>query len=185
MLKRKNESQSSMVNHNWPPAILRHRPLETDFVRDGFAVLESFVNKVELKKIVPLVETVVTSSHELACTRPHNTLAPLRWNDPIVGLLLKSDRRVQALTDVLRADDLKWISGYVSIKEPHSPPLWVASGLVVLGSSAELSANGPANSSSLLSGGHKCTKRCSPGVAGFSSQERTDPRNTRRAPFCA
>src|SRR3989442_15006015 len=113
MLKRKNESQSSMVNHNWPPAILRHRPLETDFVRDGFAVLESFVNKVELKKIVPLVETVVTSSHELACTRPHNTLAPLRWNDPIVGLLLKSDRRVQALTDVLRADDLKWISGYV------------------------------------------------------------------------
>src|SRR3989442_11996238 len=57
--------------------------------------------------------TLFRSSHELACTRPHNTLAPLRWNDPIVGLLLKSDRRVQALTDVLRADDLKWISGYV------------------------------------------------------------------------
>ena len=55
---------------------------------------------------------------------PHNTLVPLRWNDPIVRLLLKSDRRVQALTDGLRADDLKWISGYVSVKEPHSPPLW-------------------------------------------------------------
>jgi hypothetical protein len=97
---------------------------ETDLVRDGFAVLESFVNKVELKKIAPLVESDLTSSHELACTRPHNTPVPLRWNDPIVRLLLKSDRRVQGLTDVLRADDLKWISGYVSIKEPHSPPLW-------------------------------------------------------------
>ncbi len=97
---------------------------ETDLVRDGFAVLESFVNKVELKKIAPLVESDLTSSHELACTRPHNTPVPLRWNDPIVRLLLKSDRRVQGLTDVLRADDLKWISGYVSTKEPHSPPLW-------------------------------------------------------------
>ena len=109
MAKRKNESQSSMGNNNWSPATLCDRPLETDFVRDGFAVLESFVNKVELKEIVPLVESILTSSHELACTRPHNTLVPLRWNDPIVRLLLKSDRRVQALTDVLRADDLKWI----------------------------------------------------------------------------
>jgi Phytanoyl-CoA dioxygenase (PhyH) len=116
-------------DHRWltttgSPATSSDRPLETSFVRDGFAVLESFVNKVELKEIVPLVESILTSSHELACTRPHNTLAPLRWNDPIVRLLLKSDLRVQALTDVLRADDLKWISGYVSIKEPHSPPLW-------------------------------------------------------------
>jgi ectoine hydroxylase-related dioxygenase (phytanoyl-CoA dioxygenase family) len=100
-----------------------YRPLEISFVRDGFAVLESFVNKVELKEIAPLVESVLTSSHELACTRPHNTLAPLRWNDPTVRLLLKS-AGVQALKDVICADDLKWISGYVSIKEPHSPPLW-------------------------------------------------------------
>jgi hypothetical protein len=113
-----------MANNNWSPATLSDRPLETDFALDGFAVLESFVSKVELKEIVPLVESNLTSSHELACTRPHNTLVPLRWNDPIVRLLLKSDRRVQGLTDVLRADDLKWISGYVSIKEPHSPPLW-------------------------------------------------------------
>jgi ectoine hydroxylase-related dioxygenase (phytanoyl-CoA dioxygenase family) len=100
-----------------------YRPLETSFVRDGFAVLERFVNKVELKEIAPLVESVLTSSHELACTRPHNTLAPLRWSDPTVRLFLKS-ARVQALKDVLCADDLKWISGYVSVKEPHSPPLW-------------------------------------------------------------
>jgi len=71
MAKRKNESQSSMGNDNWSPAPLCDRPLETDFVRGGFAVLESFVNKVELKEIVPLVESILTSSHELACTRPH------------------------------------------------------------------------------------------------------------------
>jgi|SRR6266478_4508532 hypothetical protein len=70
MAKRKNESQLSMVNNYWSPAILCERPLETDFVRDGFVVLESFVNKVELKKIVPLVESILTSSPELTCTRP-------------------------------------------------------------------------------------------------------------------
>jgi ectoine hydroxylase-related dioxygenase (phytanoyl-CoA dioxygenase family) len=82
------------------------------------------VNEEELKDLVPFVESILTSSRELACTRPHNTLVPLRWNDSIVRLLLKSDVRRQALTDALRADDLKWISGYVSVKEPHSPPLW-------------------------------------------------------------
>jgi hypothetical protein len=50
MAKRKNESQLSMVNNYWSPAILCDRPLETDFVRDGFVVLERFVNKVELKQ---------------------------------------------------------------------------------------------------------------------------------------
>ena len=98
--------------------------LEADFINDGFAVLNSFLNKVELKGIAPLVESTLTSSHDLACTRPHNTLVPLRWNDAIVRMLLASRRRVRALTDVLRADDLKWISGYVSVKEPNSPPLW-------------------------------------------------------------
>ncbi len=40
MAKRKNESQLSMVNNYWSPAILCDRPLETDFVRDGFVVLQ-------------------------------------------------------------------------------------------------------------------------------------------------
>jgi hypothetical protein len=57
-----------------------YSPRETNFKRDGFAVLKSFVKKVELKEVSPHVESVLSSSHELACTRPHNTLAPLRWN---------------------------------------------------------------------------------------------------------
>jgi ectoine hydroxylase-related dioxygenase (phytanoyl-CoA dioxygenase family) len=51
-------------------------------------------------------------------------LLPLRWNDRIVRHLLNSERRAHLLSDCLGADDLRWISGYVSIKEPHSPPLW-------------------------------------------------------------
>jgi hypothetical protein len=105
-------------------ASLHHPPLQADFINDGFSVLGSFLNTVVLQEIALLVESVMTSPHELVCARPHNTLAPLRWNDVIVRLLLTSDRRMQALTDALRAADLKWISGYVSIKEPHSPPLW-------------------------------------------------------------
>jgi ectoine hydroxylase-related dioxygenase (phytanoyl-CoA dioxygenase family) len=82
------------------------------------------VSKTEVDELVPFIESVLTSPHSHACTRPHNTLAPLRWNDLIVQLLLSSQARVKALTRLLNADDLKWISGYVSVKEPHSPPLW-------------------------------------------------------------
>jgi len=99
-------------------------PSETDFVRDGFTGLQGFLDKSELTEIESFLESALSSSRGLACTRPHNTLVPLRWNDPIIRLLLTSGRRMQALTDTLRGDDLRWISGYVSIKEAHSRPLW-------------------------------------------------------------
>jgi hypothetical protein len=124
MVKRKSGSQLAISNNNSSPARLGDRQFEPDFVRNGFALLEGFVNEVELKDLVPLLESVLTSSHDPACSRPHCTLVPLRWNDPIVRMLLKCDARMQALTDALRADDLKWISGYVSVKGAHTPPLW-------------------------------------------------------------
>src|SRR5215469_2351791 len=117
-------SRSFIGDKEISPATLCDQPPETDFVHDGFVLLGSFVNDAELKELVPLVELLLTSSHELACTRPNNTLLPLRWKDPIVRLLLSSGSRMQALTDALGADDLRWISGYISVKEPHSPPLW-------------------------------------------------------------
>ena len=124
MVERKSGSQSAIGSNNRSVDSLCDQHFETSFVGNGFAVLEGFANEEELKDLAPLVESILTSSHELACTRPHNTLVPLRWNDPIVRLLLESDARMQALADALRADDLKWISGYVSVKEAHSPPLW-------------------------------------------------------------
>ena len=95
-----------------------------DFIHDGFLLLKGFLNKRETTNAQTLVESTLRSPHGPSCTRPHNYLIPLRWNDPIVQLLLMSESRVQVLTDSLHAEDLRWISGYVSIKEPHSHPLW-------------------------------------------------------------
>jgi hypothetical protein len=100
----------------------RQRP--TAFVRDGFAVLDRFVDETEIAGIRTAVESLVVSSPASDCSRPHNTLLALRWDDPIVRLLLASERRMHVLTETLGANDLKWISGYISIKDARSPALW-------------------------------------------------------------
>lgn len=97
---------------------------ERNFFSDGFAVLKQFLDEDEVPAVRGLIECLLRSPVDVACTRPHNTLLPLRWNHPIVQLLLKSVDRIQGLTDAVGADDLKWISGYVSIKEACSPALW-------------------------------------------------------------
>lgn len=99
-------------------------PSRPTFVRDGFVVFDRFLDEGEVAAVQMAVNSLVIASPESACSRPHNTLLPLRWNDRIVQLLLASQRRLQVLADALGADDLKWISGYVSIKEAHSPALW-------------------------------------------------------------
>jgi hypothetical protein len=91
---------------------------------DGFAVVGGFLEAEELLEARRLVERALQAPCEQACRRPHNELFPLRWNSPLVQLLLGSDRRVRSLADISDADDLRWISGYISIKEAHSPPLW-------------------------------------------------------------
>ncbi len=96
----------------------------TAFVRDGFVVLDRFLDGSEVAEVQAAIESLVASSPASACSRPHNTLLPLRWNDRIVRLLLASERRVEVLIETLCADELKWISGYVSIKEARSPALW-------------------------------------------------------------
>src|ERR1700756_1809203 len=87
-----------------------------DFIRDGFVLLKGFLDKSESSRVQTLVASTLRMPLEQACIRPHNTLIPLRWNDPIVQVFLMSEHRVQALNDALVADDLKWISGYISIK---------------------------------------------------------------------
>jgi phytanoyl-CoA dioxygenase PhyH len=95
-----------------------------DFNRQGFIVLPSFLVGPETIVARALVESVLRKPRESACVRPNNTLVPLRWNDAIVQLLLSSDRRMGTLCSAVEADDLKWISGYVSIKDRNSPALW-------------------------------------------------------------
>jgi hypothetical protein len=100
-------------------------PQPSHFIRDGFTVLYRFLDEIEVKDARVAVEEVVAAPRLCgACTRPHNTLLPLRWNDSVVRLVLASSARVRALAEAVGAVDPKWISGYVSIKEPRSPALW-------------------------------------------------------------
>jgi ectoine hydroxylase-related dioxygenase (phytanoyl-CoA dioxygenase family) len=41
-----------------------------------------------------------------------------------VRRLISSPRRLAALATAVDAQDLRWISGYVSVKDAHSAPLW-------------------------------------------------------------
>ena len=92
--------------------------------RDGFAVLHAFLDRIEIQETKALVETALRLPRHSLCDRPHNILVPLRWCDPLVGILAISERRLEVLRAVSGGHDLRWISGYISIKEAFSPPLW-------------------------------------------------------------
>lgn len=92
--------------------------------RDGFIILRGFLESDALATVRDAVEAVVRTPCEHACRRPHNELLPLRWSDALVEIFLSCDRRIERLVRGCRAEDLRWISGYVSTKAPDSPPLW-------------------------------------------------------------
>lgn len=94
------------------------------FIRDGFTVLKKFLLPDEISIIQNEVEKTIELGRESTCIRPNNTLLPLRWNDSLVGLFLNSGYRVQMLKEAIQAKDIRWISGYISIKEPHCGALW-------------------------------------------------------------
>ncbi|HZQ92188.1 MAG TPA: phytanoyl-CoA dioxygenase family protein [Terriglobales bacterium] len=89
----------------------------------GFAVLRRFICRGELQRLKTLVDSAASSASGV-CERPNNTLLALRWNDAIVDLIVACEGRMRRLQAVLSAEDLKWISGYISIKSSHSGPLW-------------------------------------------------------------
>src|ERR1700686_3890922 len=91
---------------------------------DGFVLLRGFLDSDETALAIALVETTLSVPHDTACNRPNNLLVPVRWNNPIVRLVLGLSSRIQGLRTKLHADDLRWISGYISVKEPRSPALW-------------------------------------------------------------
>jgi len=90
---------------------------------DGFVALEGFLDPDEVAAMRLQVDALRHACDDTGCRRPHNTLLPLRWNEPPVRTLVSSARR-QRLGEALGADDLRWISGYVSSKDARSPALW-------------------------------------------------------------
>jgi hypothetical protein len=91
---------------------------------EGFALLPEFASAVEIAELQMTVAARHDAPYEVVCERPHNTLLPLRWDDVIVARLLEDDARVTAIRRAANATDLRWISGYISSKEPNTPPLW-------------------------------------------------------------
>ncbi|ACU03985.1 phytanoyl-CoA dioxygenase family protein [Pedobacter heparinus] len=94
------------------------------FETDGFILLENFLEEWEIPILKQAVANVVAEKRVSSCIRPNNTLTTLRWNDPIVSHLLSSASRITAISQATKTKDLKWISGYISSKEPRSEALW-------------------------------------------------------------
>jgi Phytanoyl-CoA dioxygenase (PhyH) len=94
------------------------------FQRDGFVVLDGFLSKQELAPMRADADAMLAAPLPEGCERPHNTLAPLRWNDSMVQGVLASERRMRALASAIEAEDMRWISGYVSVKDARSQALW-------------------------------------------------------------
>jgi hypothetical protein len=97
---------------------------EAAFAHDGYALLERFVNPDELAGLRTEVDDVLAQPLPPGCERPNNTLAPLRFDHAIVRRMLGSQGRLAAVAAGCGARDLRWISAYVSVKEPHSAALW-------------------------------------------------------------
>jgi ectoine hydroxylase-related dioxygenase (phytanoyl-CoA dioxygenase family) len=93
-------------------------------MRSGFARMPGFLRPDEINGVRAEVERALAAPRLPGCERLHNTLIPLRWNDDLVDRVLSSADRMGAVVAAVGADDPRWISGYVSLKEPGSGPLW-------------------------------------------------------------
>ncbi len=96
----------------------------TSLRRDGFVRIPGFVAPGSVGALKAEVERLLVEPLLPGCDRPHNRLVPLRWNDRMVDLILSDPSRRSYLRTAVDAEDLRWISGYVSVKEPQTPPLW-------------------------------------------------------------
>jgi ectoine hydroxylase-related dioxygenase (phytanoyl-CoA dioxygenase family) len=94
------------------------------FEERGFARLPGFIARDELPAFRAAVDAVLAAPLPPGCERPHNSLAPLRFDSELVLAALGSPRRVARLREAVGATDLRWISGYVSVKPGRSGPLW-------------------------------------------------------------
>jgi|SRR5947209_4030072 len=99
---------------------------ETDaarFATDGYAVLDRFLPESILAPLRGQVQSVLERPQISGCQRPNNHLVALRWSDQVVRSILGHRARQNRVSRAIAADDLRWISGYVTSKEPGSAAL--------------------------------------------------------------
>lgn len=97
---------------------------EAEFTKNGFVLLRSFLDDRCCNLISHEIEATINSGTSCACTRPNNSLHLLKFDHEIIRLVLGQSERVKRLEKHVAAKDLRWISGYISSKDPFSPPLW-------------------------------------------------------------
>jgi hypothetical protein len=95
---------------------------EARLVEDGFEVVERFIDADTLRRLEREVDAAVQAPSVQGCERPFNRLVPLRWDSAVVDAVLRD--RHGSIAEIVGGTDLRWISGYVSVKEPHTPALW-------------------------------------------------------------
>lgn len=96
---------------------------ETTLLAEGWCSLPGFIGGADLEKCRALVDEAFGRTATRCMDRRGNDLLPLRWNDPIIQLLLESPSRLEQLRGVL-GQDIRWISGYVTSKAASTPALW-------------------------------------------------------------
>ena len=89
----------------------------------GYARLDGFLPADAIADVRRALEDVFARPEVPGCEREHNRLAPLRWDDPVVEVVLADPDRRATIAAATGADDLRWISGYVSTKDPGSDAL--------------------------------------------------------------
>ncbi|TKR30157.1 phytanoyl-CoA dioxygenase family protein [Luteimonas gilva] len=91
--------------------------------REGWVRLPRFLAPAEVAKLQARAEAVALGPEHGACVRPHNRLLPLRWSDSAVAAAVMPAHRRERLARAVAASDLRWISGYVSVKPAFSGAL--------------------------------------------------------------
>lgn len=104
--------------------VMSDLPAAVDFAREGYAVLRGLVPPADLECVRDAVNRLMESPDGESCARPNNTLVPLRWDDPVVASVTTDGDRIGRVAEAVAVDDLRWISGYISVKDPRSRPLW-------------------------------------------------------------
>jgi hypothetical protein len=89
----------------------------------GYSVVAGFLDGAARVAVGAAVDMVLQAPPVPGCERPHNRLVPLRWNEAVVDLILADEGRRRTVAAICGGDDLRWISGYISVKDPRTPAL--------------------------------------------------------------
>jgi Phytanoyl-CoA dioxygenase (PhyH) len=90
---------------------------------DGFVVLRGVLDRATVLRAAELVAGVLADDRPLGCERENNLLVSLRWDDALVDQLLSTRAFVDSVRVASGATDLRWISGYVSVRPAYTGAL--------------------------------------------------------------